>query len=130
VAHVQGEAAGVARVLRQPVQPLYVHAAAAWTVDPPALELHVHDRAGHPQITGTAYAPVVAAAAAVTAVGTHSRFFRRRRITIRVLGSPNTPVSVAAATNPGNESDSRRLRPDFTGKSCSQGQCRNRLPSC
>src|SRR5690606_38203171 len=106
-AHMQGEAAGVARVLRQPVQPLYVHAAAARTVDPPALEFHVHDRVDHPQITGTAYALVVAAAAAMTAVRTHRGFFRRRRLTIRAFGSPNTPLSVAAATKPGNENNSR-----------------------
>src|SRR3546814_14312519 len=37
--------------------------------------------------------------------------------TIRIFGSPNSPLSVAAATKPGKENNSRRLRPVFIRKS-------------
>jgi hypothetical protein len=49
-------------------------------------------------------------------LGTHRGFFRRRNVTIRSFGSPNTPLSVAAATKPGKENNSRRLRPVFIRK--------------
>src|SRR3989449_3144586 len=48
--HVHGEALGVARVLRQPVEPLYVHTAAPRAGDPPALELEVDPPAGHREV--------------------------------------------------------------------------------
>src|SRR3546814_10527973 len=61
VANMQGEALGVARVLRQPVQPFYMHAAAPGAVDPPTLELNVKIPTCHTQVAGTEQAFVVAA---------------------------------------------------------------------
>ncbi|MFB9038479.1 hypothetical protein QSH39_014685 [Xanthomonas arboricola pv. corylina] len=58
----------------------------------------------------------------MAAVAAHGRFFRRRKVTIRAFGSPNTPLSVAAATKPGKKNRSRRLRPDFMPKSNSRSQ--------
>src|SRR3546814_1382676 len=102
---MQGEALGVARVLRQPVQPFYMHAAAPGAVDPPTLELNVKIPTCHTQVAGTEQAFVVAAAAAMAAVRAHRCFFRRRNDTIRIFGSPNSPLSVAAATKPGKRSE-------------------------
>src|SRR3546814_19612802 len=79
---MQGEALGVARVLRQPVQPFYMHAAAPGAVDPPTLELNVKIPTCHTQVAGTEQAFVVAAAAAMAAVRAHRCFFRRRTDTI------------------------------------------------
>ena len=70
-AHVHGEALGVARVLGQPVEPLYVHAAAPRAGDPPALELEVDPPAGHREVVGPAGPLVVAAATAPTALRAH-----------------------------------------------------------
>lgn len=105
--HVHGEALGVARVLRQPVEPLYVHTAAPRAVDPPALELEVDPPAGHREVAGPTGPPVVAAATAVTALRAPGGFFRLRSTITRAYRSPNTPPSAEAATKPGSEKRDR-----------------------
>lgn len=106
-AHVHGEALGVARVLRQPVEPLYVHAAAPRAVDPPALALEVDPPAGHREVAGPAGPLVVAAATAVTALRAHGGFFPLRSTITRAYRSPKTPPSAEAATKPGSEKRDR-----------------------
>ena len=69
---------------------------------------------------------VVALAAAMATIRAHGRFFQHRRVTIRALGSPNTPLSVTVAAKPGKQNNSRRLRPVFIWKPRSQSQSRNR----
>lgn len=75
LAHMQGNALGVARVLGQPIEMLYVHASAPRTVDAPALELQVNPPVSHREIAHPLGALVVAVATAMTAVGTHGGFF-------------------------------------------------------
>src|SRR3546814_14307166 len=105
-----------------------MHAAAPGAVDPPTLELNVKIPTCHTQVAGTEQAFVVAAAAAMAAVRAHRCFFRRRNDTIRIFGSPNSPLSVAAATKPGKENNSRRLRPVFIRKSqIGRASCRERV---
>src|SRR3546814_13721350 len=82
-----------------------MHAAAPGAVDPPTLELNVKIQTCHTQVAGTEQAFVVAAAAAMAAVRAQRCFFRRRNDTIRIFGSPNSPLSVAAATKPGKENN-------------------------
>ena len=72
------EALSEARVLRQPVEALYVHAAAPRAVDPPALELDVDTKPAGREIAGTAGALVVPATATVPTLRAASSFFRRR----------------------------------------------------
>lgn len=77
-AHVHGEALSEARVLRQPVEALYVHAAAPRAVDPPAFELDVDPQPARREVAGAAGALVVATAAPVSTLRAACRFFRRR----------------------------------------------------
>src|SRR5881397_1284531 len=105
--HVHGEALGVARVLRQPVEPLYVHTTAPRAGDPPALELEVDPPAGHREVAGPTGPPVAAAATAVTAPRAQGGFFRLRTTITRAYRSPNTPPSAEAATKPGSEKRDR-----------------------
>ncbi len=77
-AHVHGEALSEARVLRQPVEALYVHAAAPRAVDAPALELDVDTEPASREVAGTAGPLVVATAAPVATLRAAGRFFRRR----------------------------------------------------
>ena len=105
--HVHGEALGVTRVVRQPVEPLYVHAAAPRAVDPPALKLEVDPPAGHREVAGPAGPLVVAAAAAVTALQACGGFFRLRSTITRAYLSPKTPLSAEAAMKPGSENRDR-----------------------
>ena len=77
-AHVHREALSEARVLRQPVEALYVHAAAPRAVDPPALELDVDTKPAGREIPGAAGALVVPATATVPTLRAARSFFRRR----------------------------------------------------
>lgn len=106
-AHVQREPLRVARVLRQPVEPLYVHAVAPRAADSPALELEVDPPPGHREVPGLASALVVTGPTPAAAPRTHGRFFRRRSTTTRAYRSPKTPPSAEAATKPGSENRDR-----------------------
>src|SRR3989442_2647943 len=102
--HVHGEALGVARVLRQPVEPLYVHTTAPRAVDPPALELEVNPPAGHREVAGTAGPLVVAAPTAGTALRAQGGFFRLRSTITRadpLGGAPRGLGSRANSPTPG-----------------------------
>jgi len=104
---MHGKALGIARILRQPVKMLYMHAAAPRAVDAPAFELQVDPPSGNREITYSQDAFVVTPPAAVTTVGTDGCFFRLLSFTIRAYRSPNTPFNWAAATNPGNVNSER-----------------------
>ena len=51
LAHMQGKALRIARVLCQPVKMFYMHAVAPRTTNPPAFELQVDSPSGHREIT-------------------------------------------------------------------------------
>ena len=106
-ADVQRVPLRVARILCQPIELLYEHAAAPKAVDPPALELDEEAEPGHRKVTHTHRAPVVAAEAAMAAAGAACSFFRRRSLTTRARRSPNTPPSADTAVNPANENSER-----------------------
>ncbi len=111
-AHVHGEALGEARVLRQPVEALYVHAAAPRAVDPKPLELDVDAEPAGREVAGTAGAFVVPAATALATLRAAGRFFRRRNTRTLAYRSPKKPTSREAATKPGSE---KRERIDVGG---------------
>jgi hypothetical protein len=54
---VHREALSEARVLRQPVEALYVHAAAPWVVDPPAKRSRARQRCPHCEQRAVILAP-------------------------------------------------------------------------
>ena len=74
-AHMHREALSEAWVRRQPVEALYVHAAAPRAVDPKPLELEVDAEPASREIAGTAGACVVATAAPVATLRADRRFF-------------------------------------------------------
>jgi hypothetical protein len=113
LAHMQGKALGIAWILCQPIEMLYVHATAPRTFDAPTLELQVNSPARHSEITRSTSAFVMALTATVATAGTHSRFFRRIRVMIRAWRSPKMPLSVPLVTKPGIENSSRTVRGDF-----------------
>jgi len=104
---MHGKALGIARVLRQPVKMLYMHAAAPRAVDTPAFELQVDAPAGNREITYPQDPFVVTSPAAVSTVRTGGCFFLRLSFMIRAYRSPNTPFNWEAATKPGNANSER-----------------------
>jgi len=102
-AHVHGEALSEAWILGQPVEALYVHAAAPRAVDAPALELDVDPEPASREVAGTAGALVVATAAPVATLRTDRCFFRRRNTNTLAERSPKTPTRWEAAMKPGSE---------------------------
>lgn len=74
-AHMQGKALGIARILRQPVEMLYMHTLAPRTADAPTLELQINPPIGHREITCLMNTFVVTVVTTLTTVRTHSRFF-------------------------------------------------------
>src|SRR6266536_580851 len=107
-----------ARVLRQPVEPLYVHAAAPPAVDAPALELDVDPPPGHREVAGAVRLLVVTAPRAQAALSAARSFFRRRSTMTRAYRSPNTPARCERATKPGNENSARMDLGAFTVAAC------------
>src|SRR6266545_4997506 len=125
VRHLPAERADVhhvplreARVLRQPVEPLYVHAAAPPAVDAPAFELDVDPPPGHREVAGAVRLLVVTAPRAQAALSASRSFFRRRSTMTRAYRSPNTPASCERATKPGNENSARMDLGAFTVAAC------------
>ncbi len=125
VRHLPAERADVhrvplreARVLRQPVEPLYVHATAPSTVDAPALELDVDPPPGHREVASAVRPLVVTAPRAQAALSASRSFFRRRSTMTRAYRSPNTPTSCDRATKPGNENSARMDPGAFTVAAC------------
>src|SRR6266511_2786366 len=125
VRHLPAERADVhrvplreARVLRQPVEPLYVHATAPSTVDAPAFELAVDPPPGHREVAGAVRLLVVTAPRAQAALSASRSFFRRRSTMTRAYRSPNTPASCERATKPGNENSARMDPRAFTVAAC------------
>lgn len=86
--HKEGEALGVERVGRQPLQVLLLHRAAPRTVDTANLQLQVDPCVPAGQVADSAYLAVVPPVLTVSAGG----FFPRRwRRTTRAFGSPKMP---------------------------------------
>jgi hypothetical protein len=111
-ANVECKAFGEVRIVRQKVQPFALHGAAVAAGDAPHFEFQDNPKSCARQVANLPHLTVVPAVLDPSAT-TASRFFERRsRCTIRTLGSPNTPRTVALARKPANEypSDRRRCR--------------------
>lgn len=93
LAHMHGKALGIARVLRQPVKMLYMHADALRTVDTPAFELQIDPPVGNRKITDPQDSFVVTSPTAMSTVRAEGCFFRRLSFMMRAYRSPNTPFN-------------------------------------
>ena len=97
----EGETLGVERMVRQPVQPLLLHLAAALALDAPNLQLQVDPYVAARQIAHSAH-PLIVPTSVDTPTGTASRFFPRlcRRIT-RAFGVTEDASDCRARTETG-----------------------------
>jgi len=107
LAHLQGKALRITRIVGQPVKMLYMHAVAPRTTDPPAFELQIDAPSGHRQIADPQELLVVTPAAAVATTRTDGCFFRLLSWITRAYRSPNTPSNFDAAVNPRNTNSAR-----------------------
>ena len=105
--YLHRKALGIALVLRQPVQMLYMHAAAPRAIDTLAFKLQVDPPSGNREIAGPQDLLVVTSPTAVTTARTVGGFFRRLSWMTRACRSPNTPFNEEAATKPGNVNSER-----------------------
>ncbi len=98
--HKVGEALGVKRTVRQPVQALRLHGSTAPAIDAPDFQFQVDPVVSTRQVSHSAQSAIVPTALDV-ATGTTSRFFPRRcrRIT-RAFGSPKMPRTVELGRKP------------------------------
>src|SRR5260370_11445689 len=101
-ADVEGEPFGVEGVVRQPGQFLLSHGAAPVAGYASDFDLQEHAGVATGQVADPADFAVVESALRLP-TGAAGRFFRRRRsATMRALGSPKTPRTVASGRKPGN----------------------------
>ena len=107
LANMHSKALGIARVLRQPVKMLYMHAAAPRAVDTPAFKLQVDPPSGNREIPDPQDPFVVAPPTAASTVRTDGCFFRLLSLMTRAYRSPNTPFNWEAATKPDNVNSER-----------------------
>jgi hypothetical protein len=99
---VEGEPLGVERVIRQPLQPLALHAATPGAVDPSYREVEVDPPVATGDVADAAR-PLIVEGARTAPAHPAVRFFRRRRrVMTTAQGSPKRPRTSAIGTNPGN----------------------------
>ena len=116
--HEEGEALGVERMVRQPVQALLLHLPAALALDAPDLQLQVDPRVPTRQVADAAPPAIVARTMAAPTRATACFFPRRRRRMTRALGSPNIPWTVRLGRKPGKRYVSHRRRCVRIPESC------------
>src|SRR6266576_2928328 len=113
--HIVSKALGVKRIVRQKLQPLALHFATASTKHPANFQFQVHPRIAARQIPKLTNSAVVPTLLHAPAVATGSFFERRTRLTMRALGSPKTPRTVAVGRNPESAYASHNRRARFFG---------------
>ncbi len=102
----------VPRIARQPVQVLHAHPAVRTAYARP-FELKRDAKSTRAEIPCPHHAPVIDRTTRVATARTGAGLFLRRSVATRQSGSPNTPLSFAAARNPGNEYSSHQVRARF-----------------
>jgi len=109
---VERKALGETRIVRQKIQLLELHGAAAAACNAPHFEFQNDLESGTRQVANPTHTPVVPAFLDPAAAAADGFFEHRSRMTIRTSGSPKTPRTVSCARNPANEypSDRRRCR--------------------
>jgi len=108
-AYVVGKPLGIARILRQPIQPLHLYPLTARAGHAPLLERQIEAPAGGISIPHSARRAVIEGAVPRPTARAHGRFFRRTRVTSRAWGSPKIPCSRLRARNPGNENNAESV---------------------
>src|SRR5438309_3057171 len=111
--HIVSKALGVKRIVRQKLQPLALHFATASTKHPANFQFQVYPRIAARQIPKLTNSAVVPTLLHAPAVATGSFFERRTRLTMRALGSPKTPRTVAVGRNPESAYASHNRRARF-----------------
>lgn len=104
---MHGKMLCVARVLGQPVQMFYMHAATPRAVDTPAFELQVDPPSHHREVSYLQQLLVVTSSTALTTVTTHRCFFLRLSWMTRAYRSPYLPSNFDAVVKPGNANSAR-----------------------
>jgi len=102
-ADIERKAPGEVRIVRQEIQPLALHGAAAAAGDTPYRELQDDAEPAARQVANPPLRLVVPAGLHPSALAAGCFFERRSRVTIRTSRSPNTPRTVACARKPANE---------------------------
>ena len=101
-ADVEGEPLGVEGIVRQPVEPLALHATAPRAIDPANRELEIDSAVAAGEIAHAAR-PLIVEAAIHRPAHPAARFFRRRRsVMTTARGSPKIPRTPAKGAKPGN----------------------------
>jgi hypothetical protein len=107
-----GKALGIKRIVRQELELLALHSAAASAAHPPHLELQIDARVATGKIAYLSHPAVVPAVVRAPTAAAERFFERRTRVMTRAFGSPKTPRTVGSGRKPGNAyaSQSRRRR--------------------
>ncbi len=108
-----GKALGIKRIVRQKLQPLPLHFAAASAIHSPNLELQIHPRVAAGQIPNLTNSSVVPTTLHPCAAAVCRFFDRRTRLTMRAFGLPKIPRTVGCIRNPPNAYVSHNLRTRF-----------------
>ena len=114
-------------IARQPVQVFHVYPAVRTAYAHP-FEFERDAKTTRAQIPRLHHAPVIDRTALTATARTGAGLFLRRSGTTRKSGSPNTPLSFAAARNPGNEYSSHQVRARFIDGSFHRGVKNHEIP--
>ena len=114
-ADVVGKPLRIARILRQPVQPLHFHPLTTRAGHPPLLKRQVETPARRIGIPHAARRAVVEGAVPCPTAGAHGSFFRRMTVISLAWGSPKIPCSRLWARNPGKENNTESVWGCFIG---------------
>src|SRR6202011_3481715 len=97
-------------IVREPIQLLALHLAAAATGDSAYVQLQVHTLVAARQISDASSSLIVIAPMPSAAHATCCFFRRRVSLMTTAMWSVNTPLTAAPGTNPGNRYASRNSR--------------------
>lgn len=100
--HKAGKAFGIEGIVGQPGELLLLHGATPGTPDAPDLDLQVHARIATRQVADLSHFVIVEGPDRCATHPTACFFPRRPRRTMRAVGPPKTPRTVALGRNPAN----------------------------
>lgn len=107
---VESEPLRVERIAGQPGNGFLLHGPAPAAENPPDLEVQEHASVAARQVADPPLPAIVEASMPAPADPARRFFDRRRNVTTRAFGSPNTPRTTGSGTKPGNRYASRRRR--------------------
>jgi len=108
-AHLKGKASGIARIIRQKVQPLLLHAATVAAPDATHLQLQIDAKAATGKVAYSSPVAVVVRPIDLDTRPAAGFFPRRRSTTTRAKRSPNRPIALRNGRKPGKQQPSHKL---------------------